>query len=156
MKINEYSFVLTIAISFLLAACTSQDTTSSSVSDLSNENVRMVLHSYLAGRQAGDIDAVSEVLDPSVDQLTSRAEWRHGLEATTAGMTRSSIMNPGDRSIEVESVRFLRPDVALADARYIIKGTDGPDRILWSSFTLVKNSDGMWLITSIRNQEPTN
>jgi ketosteroid isomerase-like protein len=70
-------------------------------------------------------------------------------------MKRSSKKNPGNRSLTVESVRFLRPDVALADALYTIEGTDGPDRILWSSFTLVKSPDGKWRITSIRNQKPT-
>ena len=95
------------------------------------------------------------VLDPTIDQLTSRGEWRRGLDEATAGMKRSSQRNPGDRSLVVETVRFLRPDVALADARYLIKGTDGPDRILWSSFTLVMNPDGEWRITSIRNQKPS-
>lgn len=156
MKINELGFVLSIAAVFLLASCASHNSTSSRVSDQSKDNIRTVLLSYVAAREARDIDAVKDVLDPDVDQLTSRGEWRRGLEAATAGMKRSSKMNPGKRSLEVVSVRFLSPDVALADARYTIKGTEGPDRILWSSFTLVKNSDGKWLITSIRNQKPTN
>ena len=121
----------------------------------SEDNVLMVRQYYVAGRQARDLEAVKAVLDPNVDQLTTRGEWRRGLEAATAGMKRSSKKNPGNRSLTVESVRFLHPDVALADARYIIEGTDGPDRILWSSFTLVKSSDGKWRITSIRNQKPT-
>ena len=156
MKINEYGFALYIAALFLFAGCASPYSTSSSVSDQSIDNIRRVLLLYVAARDARDIDAVKDVLDPNVDQLTSQGEWRRGLEAAIAGMKRSSKMNPGERSMEVVSVRFLHPDVALADARYTIRGTDGPDRILWSSFTLVKNSDDMWLITSIRNQKPTN
>lgn len=119
----------------------------------------MVLQSYVAGRQARDLQAVKAVLDPNIDQLTSRGEWRRGIEAATAGMKRSSSNNPGNRSLEVESVRFLRPDVALADARYTIKGTDGPDRMLWSSFTLIKAlmENGASLPYEIRNRrtEPT-
>jgi len=93
-------------------------------------SVRTVLHSYVEGRDRRDIEAVLAVLAPSIDQLTSRGEWRRGVEEATAGMKRSSKKNPGKRSIVVETIRFLRPGVALADARYTIKGTDGPDRIL--------------------------
>lgn len=118
-------------------------------------SVRAVLQAYVAGRQARDLAAVQAVLAQDVDQLTSRGEWRRGLDAATAGMKRSSKKNPGNRSLKVESVRFLHPEVALADALYTIKGVDGPDRILWSSFTLVKNAE-QWFITSIRNQKPAN
>jgi uncharacterized protein (TIGR02246 family) len=106
------------------------------------------------GRQNRDLDVVVSVLHPEVDQLTSRGEWRRGREASTAGMTRSSSTNPGDRRLEVETVRFVHPEVALADARYVIEGVNGPDRVLWSSFTLVKGEDQQWRITSIRNQQP--
>lgn len=156
MKIDGYRLALSIAALLLFASCAGHNNTSLSASDQSKDDIRMALLSYVAARDARDIEAVKNVLDPDVDQLTSRGEWRRGLDAAAAGMKRSSMMNPGKRSMEVVSVRLLRPEVALADARYIIKGTEGPDRILWSSFTLVKNSDGNWLITSIRNQKPTN
>ena len=155
MKARDHISLAAILAVFLLSGCATHQPAESSVSAESEENVCMVLQSYVAGRQARDLEAVKAVLDPNVDQLTSRGEWRRGLEAATAGMKRSSKKNPGNRSLTIESVRFLRPDVALADARYTIEGTDGPDRILWSSFTLVKNSDGKWRITSIRNQKPT-
>ena len=157
MKITAYSFFSSVIFVLLFAsmAHANQYANGSNDSGQDKENVRMTIKSYVAGRQARDIEAVKGVLDPKVDQLTSRGEWRHGIDATIAGMKRSSKKNPGKRSIEVESVRFLQPDVALADARYTIRGTNGrPDRILWSSFTLVRNSNGKWLITSIRNQKP--
>lgn len=114
-----------------------------------------MLDSYVKARQARDVEAVEAVLDPEVDQLTSRGEWRRGRGAATKGMKRSSSVNPGKRTLLVESVRFLHPNVALADARYIIEDVDGSDdRVLWSSFTLVKQSDASWRITSIRNQQP--
>ena len=130
MKSRGYMLFAAILVVFLLSGCASHQPTELRVSTQSEENVRMVLQSYVAGRQARDLEAVKAVLDPNIDQLTSRGEWRRGIEAATAGMKRSSKKNPGNRSLTVESVRFLRPDVALADARYTIKGTDGPDRIL--------------------------
>jgi uncharacterized protein (TIGR02246 family) len=154
MKAREYKPLLVILVMFLLSGCASHQPTEPGVSSQSEEKVRMVLQSYVAGRQARDIEAVKAVLTPNIDQLTSRGEWRRGIDAATAGMKRSSKSNPGNRSLAVESVRFLRPDVALADGRYTIKGTDGPDRMLWSSFILVKSSDQKWRIASIRNQKP--
>lgn len=141
--------LLLLAIT-LLASCTTQPNQVADV-QADPQAVHDVLQSYLKGRQARDIEAVEAVLHPDVDQLTSRGEWRRGREASTAGMKRSSAKNPGERTLSVESLRFLRPDVALADARYVIKGTNGPDRILWSSFTLVRDEEGGWKITSIRN-----
>lgn len=155
MKVKIHLFYLALITIFLLSGCVNHHSAEHGSPAQDEENIRMALQSYVAGRQARDLEAVEAVLDPNVDQLTSRGEWRRGIDAATAGMKRSSKKNPGNRSLAIETVRFLHPDVALADARYTIKGTGGPDRILWSSFTLVRSSEGMWRITSIRNQKPT-
>lgn len=103
MKVTEHISSVSILAVFLLSSCASQQPTELSVSAQSEENVRMVLQSYIAGRQAGDLEAVKAVLDSDVDQLTSRGEWRRGLKAATAGMKRSSKKNPGNRSLKIES-----------------------------------------------------
>ena len=69
-------------------------------------------------------------------------------------MLRSSQTNSGDRTIAVETVRFVNPAVAIADARYIIGGQGGaPDRNMWSAFVVVRTVDG-WRISAIRNMKP--
>ncbi len=146
--------VLSVLLLPLFTGCVHSASGTSDLSPDSEAEVRRTLHAYVDGRQARDLEAVEAVLSPDMDQLTSRGEWRRGRDAATAGMKRSSTRNPGDRTLEIETVRFLRNDVALADARYVIAGTDGPDRILWSSFTLVRDHAGSWRITSIRNQKP--
>lgn len=147
------SYFLPLCLLFVLG-CTSNPSPTSHASTSENLQVRAVLQSYVGGRQARELKAVEAVLDPEVDQLTSRGTWRRGRDAATSGMKESTSRNPGDRTLHIEAVRFLRPDVALADARYVIKGTEGPDRLLWSSFTLVKDPAAGWRITSIRNQKP--
>jgi uncharacterized protein (TIGR02246 family) len=153
-SIKRFSHLGIIPILLLLTSCVSGNLTVPVQATQDEQQVRSVLDSYVAGRQARDVEAVESLLDPNVDQLTSRGEWRRGREAATAGMKRSRSTNPGDRTLLVETVRFLHPQVALADARYIIEGIDGPDRTLWSTFTLVRQPDTTWRITSIRNQEP--
>jgi len=144
-------FTLTL---LLLTGCVHSPSGASHSSSDAEAQVRSTLHAYVDGRQARDLEAVEAVLAEEVDQLTSRGEWRRGRDEATAGMKRSSSRNPGDRTLNIETVRFLRPNVALADAKYVIAGTDGPDRVLWSSFTLVRGGNGEWRITSIRNQKP--
>lgn len=154
MRLFHIRFLLVGLFTFLLTAYADKPEKQSIETRSSKEQIRVVLQACVNGRQARDLKAAKAILHPDVDQLTSRGEWRKGIEAATAGMKKSSKQNPGNRSLKVESVRFLKPDVALADALYTIKGTDGPDRILWSSFTLVKAPQEKWLITSIRNQKP--
>tara|TARA_R100000027_G_scaffold27499_1_gene19904 strand:- start:1757 stop:2230 length:474 start_codon:yes stop_codon:yes gene_type:complete len=150
LKFPSYSVVV-----FLLISCGGGGPATPVGSASEHKRVRETLHTYVDGRQARDLQLVQSVLDPEVDQLTSRGEWRRGIDATTSGMKRSTATNPGDPSLTVETVRFLSHNVALADAQYVIEGTDGPDRVIWSSFTLVKGRNGVWRISSIRNLLPS-
>jgi len=147
---------MTMCTLLLFVGCSNNQPMSPSSIDKEKKNITNVIESYVASRQTRDIESVKALLSTDVDQLTSRGVWRYGIDAATAGMKNSTKKNPGNRSISVKTVRFLKNDVSLADSQYTIKGIKGkPDRILWSSFTLVKNSDEKWLITSIRNQKPT-
>jgi hypothetical protein len=57
-------------------------------------------------------------------------------------------VDAGKRTITVESVRFLAPGVALADARYEIG-----DRKMWTTLLITKEKSG-WRIAAIRNMLP--
>ncbi len=105
---------------------------------------------YSAARDTPNPDpaAIRALFTEDADQLVSSGEWRRGREALVPGMLRSSQTNTGDRTITVETVRFLSDDVALADARYVI-GV----RNLWSAFLAVRTADG-WRIAAIRNMKP--
>ena len=69
-------------------------------------------------------------------------------------MLGSSRRNPGSRTLTVETVRFPAAGVAVADARYVIAGSDGAaDRKMWSTFVCLRTDDG-WRIAAIRNMLP--
>ena len=156
MKLYHLGTLTCLSLLFVIVGCSCNNRPDVSGDDAEERaSVHALLHAYVDGRQARDIEAVTALLDPEVDQLTSRGEWRRGASAATAGMKRSTKNNPGTRRLTIESVRFLHQDVALADALYTIEGIDRPDRVLWSSFTLVRNPGGPWRITSIRNQKPS-
>ncbi len=116
--------------------------------------VKELVAAYAAARESRDPDAVRLLFTADADQLVSSGTWRRGREALVSGMLDSSRRNPGSRTLTVETVRFPAPNTALADARYVIKGTgDAPDRKMWSTFLCVRTEDG-WRISAIRNMLP--
>jgi uncharacterized protein (TIGR02246 family) len=116
--------------------------------------VRDVVARYVAAREHADEKAIAALFTPDADQLVSSGEWRKGHDAVVRGTLASSQSTGGTRTITVESVRFLSPDIALADGRYEIAGTNsGATRHMWTSIIL-KRSSGGWLIAAIRNMLP--
>lgn len=123
-------------------------------SDPEAQAVKDLVAAYAAARETRDPDSVRSLFTDDADQLVSSGTWRRGREALVRGMLESSRRNPGSRSLAVEAVRFPAPGTALADARYVIKGTEGAvDRKMWSTFLCVRTADG-WRISAIRNMLP--
>jgi uncharacterized protein (TIGR02246 family) len=115
--------------------------------------VREIVRRYVDAREARDEKAVAALFTEDADQLVSSGEWRRGRAAVVKGTQASSASNEGKRSITVETVRFLAPDVALADGRYEIAGGAAGDRKMWASITLKRTAAG-WRIAAIRNMLP--
>lgn len=116
--------------------------------------IREVIRRYVDAREASDPEAIKPLFTPDADQLVSDGTWRKGRDELVRGMLESSKRNPAKRTIAVESVRLIAPDVALADGRYTQKARDGgKDRELWAAFALRREADG-WRIAAIRNMLP--
>src|SRR3954452_11468248 len=117
--------------------------------------VRAVVQKYVDAREAKDPKAIEPLFTEDADQLVSDGTWRRGRKTLVRGMLESSRRNPARRSITVVSVRFLSPEVALVDGRYIQKGAKGDkDREMWTAITL-KRVAGGWRIAAIRNMLPS-
>lgn len=109
---------------------------------------------YMDARDQRDATALAALFTSDVDQLVSSGEWRKGREAVVKGTLGSSQSTGGTRTITVESVRFLAPDVALADGRYELTGlANGESRKMWTTILLKHDPDG-WHIAAIRNMLP--
>ena len=116
--------------------------------------IREVVSKYVDARERIDPKAVEELFTSDADQLVSSGEWRKGREAVVRGTMASSNSTGGKRSITVESVRLLSPDVALADGRYELTGlAGGTTRSMWTTLVL-KRAGKDWRITAIRNMLP--
>jgi uncharacterized protein (TIGR02246 family) len=116
--------------------------------------IREVVSQYVAAREKIDPKAVEELFTADADQLVSSGEWRRGRDAVVRGTMASSQRTGGRRSITVESVRMVTPDVAIADGRYELTGlAEGASRSMWATLVL-KRTDKGWRIAAIRNMLP--
>jgi hypothetical protein len=112
-----------------------------------------LVDAYSEAREKQDTVLLKKILTTDVDQLVSTGEWRTGIGESIAGMMRSSASVPGTRTLTVEKIKYLNPQCAVADARYVIQNSDGTARHMWSTFIVIKQK-GTWKISSIRNMLP--
>ncbi len=124
-------------------------TAAPSVSDAAA--IRDLVRRYVEAREARDPEAVASLFTPDADQLVSSGEWRRGRDVLVTGALASSARMTGTRTIVVETIRLIGPDVAMADGRYEISGAE--TRRMWSTFVLVRQQ-GQWRISGIRNMLP--
>jgi uncharacterized protein (TIGR02246 family) len=116
--------------------------------------IREVVRKYVDARERIDPKAVEELFTSDADQLVSSGEWRRGREAVVRGTMASSNSTGGKRTITVESVRLVTPDVAIADGRYELTGlAGGATRSMWTTLVLKRTEKG-WRISAIRNMLP--
>src|SRR4029453_1572118 len=87
--------------------------------------VRAVVRQYVDAREARNPKAVAALFTADSDQLVSSGEWRVGRDDVVSGSLASSAQSAGKRTIDVERVRFVSSDVAIADGRYSITGLGG-------------------------------
>jgi uncharacterized protein (TIGR02246 family) len=116
--------------------------------------VREIVKKYMDARDRRDAKAVEALFTEDADQLVSSGVWRKGRPEIVKGTLESSDNNPGKRILTVETIRYIDPAVALADARYEIAGEGvAATRKMWSTFLMKRGADG-WRIAAIRNMLP--
>jgi uncharacterized protein (TIGR02246 family) len=114
-----------------------------------------LVQQYVDARDLRDPKAIEALFIPDADQLVSSGEWRRGRKAVVEGALASSKREAGSRrTIRLETIRFLTPEVAIADGPYELAGLPGgQDRKMWTTFVL-KRIQGNWRIAAIRNMLP--
>jgi uncharacterized protein (TIGR02246 family) len=116
--------------------------------------VRDVVRRYVEAREQRQPAAIEALFTADADQYTTAGEWRRGRPAIVTGTAQSSARNPGTRTIQVESVRFITGDVAIVDGPYAITSGGADPRRMWTTLVVVREAGG-WKIAAIRNIAPT-
>ena len=156
MRILSTFTALALTISLISTLAYSQNTTNTSI-DTSDHDIaiRALITQYLKTRAENDEAGLLALLTDDIDQLTTSGTLRSGRDGVSTGSLASSQNNTGKRSITVESIRFIKPDVAMVNGRYdIVDRANAPDSHYLTSI-LVVMVDGRWLISAIRNMQPT-
>ena len=108
----------------------------------------------MATRAQNNEQELLALLTEDVDQLTTSGLLRSGRNGVSSGALASSQNNSGRRSITVETIRFIRTDVAIVSGRYdIVDRNTSPDSHYLTSIVVVME-DQRWLISAIRNMQP--
>src|SRR5687767_10768587 len=80
--------------------------------------IRAVLKAFIDTREANDAKGLSALLTEDVDQQQTSGNTRRGRDAVVTGSMATQQSTGGRRTITVDSLRFVTPDVAIADGRY--------------------------------------
>ena len=75
-------------------------------------DIRELIREYVNARNSRDAEKTRSLFTADADQLVSTGEWRKGIDALVRGAMASSQQEKAKRSIEVEAVRFLGPEIA--------------------------------------------
>lgn len=110
--------------------------------------VRDVVRRYVDARDRKDAAAIGALFTTDADQLVSSGTWRKGRDEIVRGTIAASKNETGKRTITVESVRFVAPNIAIADGPYEIG-----ERRMWTTFLIMHDAHG-WRIAAIRNMLP--
>ena len=121
--------------------------------DNQRKAIASLIDQYSEAREKRDTLLLKSILTTDVDQLVSTGEWRNGIGASVEGMLKSSINSPGTRTLNIEKIRMLNPNIAIVDCKYEIQNKDGTMRKMWSTF-IVLSDKKEWKISAIRNMLP--
>lgn len=142
---------------FLASGIFSTQSLSQTPVDIATEEtaIRDLITQYMGTRAQNNEQGLLALLTEDIDQLTTSGLLRSGRIGVSSGSLASSQSNSGKRSITVESIRFIKPDVAIVNGRYdIVDRSTGPDSHYLTSIVVVME-DQRWLISAIRNMQPT-
>ena len=120
--------------------------------------IRKVIEQRRIAWNAQDTDGYAALLAPNADSVSSTgrsAESREEIIKLYVEQRRAAYRTATITSTVVKRIKFVRPDVALADAEAELEGARGPDgglvgpRRTTVYFVLTKEGE-RWLISSIR------
>jgi uncharacterized protein (TIGR02246 family) len=146
MHQSIFAFLVALTVGLPLVAQNSSATDEAAI--------RAVIKAFIDTREANDAKGLAALLTEDVDQQQTSGNVRRGRDAVVTGSMATQQSTGGRRTITVDSLRFLTPDVALADGRYDSVGrSDGTDQRMLTSMVL-RRENGAWKIAAIRNSLP--
>jgi uncharacterized protein (TIGR02246 family) len=113
--------------------------------------IRQVAADYAKAFRKGDADALVAFWDADGEFIDEAGTTTKGRQAIAALLRKNRSMLLGSSmELHVKSIRFLTPEVAMADANAIARNPDGSTETGPFAVVLIKKG-GRWLLSSVRD-----
>lgn len=113
--------------------------------------IRKVIDQFTKAYNKGDVEGVLAAWTDDAEFVSESGKAYRGKDAVRVLLTKSITANKGAKqSVRVESVRFLRPDVAMENGSVTLTLPDGAEESGKYEAVWVK-VDGNWLINRVRD-----
>jgi uncharacterized protein (TIGR02246 family) len=113
--------------------------------------IRKAGGAYVEAMNKGDLNAMMASFTPDADYIDESGKRTHGKEALTALFKKGLAENKGSKITgKMNSVKFLRPEVAMVDGSLEFVAPDGTKETSRYAVAWVKSGD-RWLISSARD-----
>ena len=121
--------------------------------------IRGLVDAFVAGWNAADGAALASVFTPDADFTAITGLRARGRDLIARGHSEilSTIYRGTKNSAKIESLHFLRPDVAVLDVKFTLRMADGSLAfgVPYSSAGIIATQDnGVWGIAVFRNMIP--
>jgi uncharacterized protein (TIGR02246 family) len=128
-------------------------------SDTNESAIRGLIDTFVAGWNAADPTTLASVFTADADFTAITGLHARGRDLIARGHDEilSTVYRGTTNSARVESIHFLRPDVAVVDVRFTLRREDGglAFGIPYSSCGMIATQDqGKWSIAVFRNMVP--
>ncbi len=119
------------------------------------EAIRQADESYAKAYGTGDAKAVAAHFTADAEYVDEVGDVFQGRDAIEESMTEFFAENPGCAlQINIDSIRFITPEVAVEDGSTIVTRADESEPIESHYTTVHVKSDGKWLAASVRDHAP--
>jgi len=121
------------------------------------QSIRQLVATFVDGWNSGDGSVCAQPFAPDADFTAITGLKAKGRDLIAKGHNQilSTLYRDSENSAVVESIRFLRPDVAVADVTFRFVGEVRPFGLERSSCGMVcTKENGSWYIADFRNMVP--
>ncbi|HZW05460.1 MAG TPA: SgcJ/EcaC family oxidoreductase [Candidatus Nitrosotalea sp.] len=127
--------------------------------DYNETAIRGLIDHFVAGWNAADVGKLAGVfaVDADFTAITGLRARGRNLIARGHDEILSTIYRGTRNSAQIESIHFLRPDIAVVDVKFTLRREDGSLAfgIPYSSAGIIATQDeGVWAIAVFRNMVP--
>ncbi len=117
--------------------------------------IRQTGESFVKAYCAADAKAIAAHFTPDAEYIDEQGNVYQGRPAIEAALASCFAKNVGCQiEMEIDSIRFISPGVAVEDGTTTVTPTDGEEPV-YSRYTAVHvKTDGKWLAASVRDHAP--